>query len=134
MTDSVRYVELDELLAIVVRVAGSEHAVRDLGLLSTSVERPRTHVFGTEVYPDLRMKAAALLHSIARNHALVDGNKRTAWLACLAMLRFNGVATPAPDTDTAEQFINQIAAGEAEVPEIAKRLKDWFPATDQEVS
>ena len=47
-------------------------------------------MFGAELYPTLYEKAAALLHSVARNHALVDGNQRTAWLAMRVFLRLNG--------------------------------------------
>jgi death-on-curing protein len=124
----VRYLELDELMVVVRKVTGSEYAVRDKGLLASAVERPRATVFGDEAYGTLHEKAAALLHSLARNHALVDGNKRTAWLACLATLRFNGLRTPAPETEEAASYVEAIARGEVEVPEIAKRLREWFPA------
>jgi death-on-curing protein len=52
--------------------------VRDLGLLVPATERSRANVFGAELYPTLHEKAAALLHSVARNHALIDGDERTA--------------------------------------------------------
>jgi death-on-curing protein len=97
-------------------------------LLASAVERPQTTVFGDEAYGTLHEKAAALLHSLARNHALVDGNKRTAWLACLATLRFNGLRTPAPETEEAASFVEAVARGEVEVFEIAKQLREWFPA------
>ncbi|MFJ3672838.1 toxin [Streptomyces sp. NPDC090106] len=64
MTD-VRCVQIDEILAIARAVNGTEHSVRDMGLLVSAVERPRTHVFGAELYPTLHEKAAALLHSVA---------------------------------------------------------------------
>ncbi|QMU73672.1 type II toxin-antitoxin system death-on-curing family toxin [Streptacidiphilus sp. P02-A3a] len=101
----------------VERITGSRHCVRDFGLPHSSVERPRTHVVGVEVYP-------ALLHSLARNHALVDGNKRTAWIAMRMMLRLNGVRLNAP-VDDAEVFVNAVATGELEVPEIARQLRAW---------
>ena len=47
-------------------------------------------MFGTDAYPDLDTKSAALLHSIARNHALIDGNKRLALAALLAFCGLNG--------------------------------------------
>ncbi|MFC1415130.1 type II toxin-antitoxin system death-on-curing family toxin [Streptacidiphilus cavernicola] len=119
------YLDLPEVLVIVERVTGSRHAVRDFGLLQSSVERPRTDVFGVEAYPTLPEKAAALLHSLARNHALVDGNKRTAWLAMRMMLRLNGVRLIAP-VDEAEVFVVAVATGELEVPEIAKQLVAWI--------
>ncbi len=50
MTD-VRYLEIDEMLAIARAVNGTEHGVRDMGLLVSALERPRTNVFGVELYP-----------------------------------------------------------------------------------
>lgn len=119
-----RYLELDELIEIVRAVTGTDHAIRDWGLLSSAVERPRTNVFGMEAYPTLHAKAAALLHSIARNHALVDGNKRVAWVSCRAMLRDNGVSMIV-DPDDAVPFVEAIAGGESEVDEIAKQFERW---------
>ncbi|MEU7208450.1 Fic family protein [Streptomyces sp. NPDC044989] len=66
---------IDETLAIARTVNGTEHSVRDMGLLVSAIERPRTNVFGAELYPTLHEKAAALLHSVARNHALIDGKQ-----------------------------------------------------------
>ena len=118
------YLELPELLLIVERVTGSRRTVRDFGLLQSALYRPRTDVFGVEAYPALMEKAAALLHSLARNHALVDGNKRTSWIAMRAMLRLNGVGLTAP-VDDAEVFVIAVATGEIEVPEIVKQLQPW---------
>ena len=69
------YLDLDDLLHVAERVLG-EVLVRDVGLLEAAAARPRATAFGAEVYGDLFTKAAALLHSLATNHALVDGNKR----------------------------------------------------------
>ncbi|MER5633040.1 type II toxin-antitoxin system death-on-curing family toxin [Streptomyces nitrosporeus] len=125
----VRYVRIDEILAIARKVNGTEHSVRDLGLLVSAVERPRTHVFGAELYPTPHDKAAALLHSVARNHALIDGNKRTAWLAMRVFLRFNGAGadTAPPPVSVAGPFVEEVAQDLLDVPAIAKRLSDWFP-------
>ncbi|KAF2776974.1 Prophage maintenance system killer protein [Streptomyces sp. OM5714] len=97
----------DEILAIARAVNGTEHSVRDMGLLVSAIQRPRTNVFGAELYPALHEKAAALLHSVARNHALIDGNKRTAWLAMRVFLRFNGVSasTVPPHVSLAGLFV-----------------------------
>ncbi|MFI0719551.1 type II toxin-antitoxin system death-on-curing family toxin [Streptomyces sp. NPDC021224] len=128
MTD-VRYVQIDEILAVARAVNGTDHSVRDMGLLVSAIERPRTDVFGVEVYPAVHEKAAALLHSVARNHALIDGNKRTAWLAMRLFLRFNGVAagTPPPPVSVAGPFVEDVAQDRVDVPVIAKRLAEWFP-------
>ncbi|MGW7282943.1 type II toxin-antitoxin system death-on-curing family toxin [Streptomyces sp. NPDC054844] len=130
MTD-VRYLQLDEVLTIARAVNGTELSVRDLGLLVSAVERPRTNVFGAELYPSLHEKAAALLHSVARNRALIDGNKRTAWLAMRVFLRFNGVSASAvaPPASVAGPFVEEVAQDNVDVPVIAKRLSAWFPVS-----
>ncbi len=122
MTD-VRYLQIDEILAVARAVNGTEHSVRDMGLLVSAIERPRTNVFGAELYPTLHEKAAALLHSVARNHALTDGNKRTSWLATRVFLRFNGVSagTVPPPVSVAGPFVEDVAQDNIDVPVIAKR-------------
>ncbi|MEE1620905.1 type II toxin-antitoxin system death-on-curing family toxin [Zafaria sp. Z1313] len=64
--------------------------VRDAGLLASAVARPAAVVAGAEAYPDVAMKAAVLLESVARNHSLLDGNKRTAVTLALVFLHVNG--------------------------------------------
>ncbi|MGY1438519.1 type II toxin-antitoxin system death-on-curing family toxin [Streptomyces reniochalinae] len=126
-----RYLQVDEVLAIARTVNGTEHGVRDMGLLVSALERPRTHVFGAELYLTLHEKAAALLHSVARNHALIDGNKRTAWLAMRVFLRFNGVSAGAvpPPVSVAGPFVEDVAQDSVDVPVVAKRLSAWFPVS-----
>ncbi|MCQ6552725.1 Fic family protein [Streptomyces sp. C10-9-1] len=127
----VRSVRIDEILTIARTVNGTGHSVRDMGLLVSAIERPRTHVFGVELYPALHEKAAALLHSVARNHALVDGNKRTAWLAMRVFLRFNGAsaATAPPPVSVAGPFVERVAQDGVDVPVIARHLSEWFPVS-----
>jgi death-on-curing protein len=84
------YLTLPELLHIAERVLGGEPLVRDVGLLESALARPRASAFGSDAYPDLDTKAAALLHSLARNHALVDGNKRLALAGVIAFYGVNG--------------------------------------------
>lgn len=59
----------------------AEVLVRDVGLLESDLARPQASAFGEDAHPELHVKAAALLESLARNHALIDGNKRLAWVA-----------------------------------------------------
>ncbi|MDI6412715.1 Fic family protein [Streptomyces albus] len=127
----VRCIQIDEILAIARTVNGTEHSVRDMGLLVSAIERPRTNMFGVELYPTLHEKAAALLHSVARNHALIDGNKRSAWLAMRVFLRFNGVSagTVPPPVSAAGPFVEEVAQDNIDVPAIAKRLSAWFPVS-----
>ena len=81
---------LPELLHVAGRVLGPEVAVRDYGLLEAALARPQATAFGKDAYPSLDAKAAALLHSVARNHALIDGNKRLALAAAIAFYGLNG--------------------------------------------
>jgi death on curing protein len=74
-----RYLQLEDLLALIGELAVGP--VRHLGLLDSAAHRPQTSLFGEDTYPDLHIKAAVLLESLTRNDALVDGNKRLAWVA-----------------------------------------------------
>lgn len=106
---------------------GIEVRVADYGLLDAAVARPQATAFGLDAYPDLFTKAAALLQSLARNHALVDGNKRTAWAAAWTFLFINGVELPPDfDIDHAEDFMNSVATqGDLELVELARALQDF---------
>ncbi|MGY1662283.1 type II toxin-antitoxin system death-on-curing family toxin [Geodermatophilus sp. SYSU D00705] len=116
----VEYLDLDDLLGLVRALETGP--VRDAGLLDSAAARPRAHVFGQEAYPTLSSKAAALLHSLARNHPLVDGNKRLGWLATVVFLDLNA-AEPDLSDDAAFQLVMDVAAGAADVEEIADRLR-----------
>ena len=83
------FLTLPELLHVAERTLG-DYVVRDYGLLEAALARPQATAFGKDAYPDLDAKAAALLHSIARNRALVDGNKRLALAALVAFYGLNG--------------------------------------------
>ena len=120
------YLDLDSLLVIAERATGAQPQVRDYGLLESSLARPRTTVFGAEAYPTLSGKAAAMLHSIASNHALVDGNKRLAWHATAVFLYINGVYLDAPD-DEAYDLVVALASGLIhDLEKIAGLLEQWF--------
>ena len=119
---TVRYLAIEDVLALARRVG--EPRPRDVGLVASAVARPRTSVFGEDAYPDLHTKAAALLHSLARNHAFVDGNRRIAWLAAGAFYWINGMLLDAPE-DPAYDLVIAVATGEADVPQIARALTPW---------
>jgi death-on-curing protein len=84
------HLTLEELLRVAERALGEPAQVRDVGLLEAALARPKAAVDGTDAYPGLHQKAAALAHSIARNRALVDGNRRLALAALIAFLGVNG--------------------------------------------
>jgi death on curing protein len=115
------YLTIDELLHVAERTLG-DVPIRDLGLLQSAVARPQTTVAGQDAYPTLEFKAAALLHSLAGNHALVDGNKRLALAATIAFLGVNGRRLTLTN-DEAYTLVMAVASGELdEVDAIAARL------------
>lgn len=116
---SVIYLGIEDLLLLVRRLGVGP--VRDVGLLASAASRPSTTLFGQDAYPGVPLKAAALMHSLARNGALVDGNKRLAWLATAVFLHLNGVPVDIAQ-DAAYDVILAVARGELELQEIVVRL------------
>ena len=88
-----------------------------------ALARPQATAFSKDAYPDLNAKAAALLHSIARNHALIDGNKRLALAAVIAFYGLNGRRLTLTN-DAAYDLVVSVAAGQLEaVDDIAAILR-----------
>lgn len=122
------YLDLDDLMAAArAALAPQEVAVRDLGLLQSALARPQASAFGEDAYPDLHVKAAALLESLTRNHALVDGNKRLAWVAMRLFLVLNGTDARVPSAEIGDEFVRSVAQGHLELAETAQRLRNWQP-------
>lgn len=105
------FLDLDALLHVAQRTLGTAPQVRDYGLLESALARPRASVFGEDAYPGIHAKAAALLHSLARNHALVDGNKRLALAATIAYYGINGHRLTLSN-EQAYRLIVSVAAGQ----------------------
>ncbi|KES07175.1 death-on-curing protein [Streptomyces toyocaensis] len=115
------YLTLPELLNLAKRLGADE--VRDYGLLDSALARPQSSVFGQDAYPDVWHKAAALMESLARNPALVDGNKPLAWYGTWVFLHVNGHPLDTDfDVDEAERFVLDVCQGALDVPKIASRL------------
>jgi death-on-curing protein len=85
--------------------------VRDAGLLSSALARPRTSLFGADAYPSLASKIAALMDSVVNNHPMLDGNKRSSWILANLFAELNGHELIA-STDEAFTFIHEVATGE----------------------
>ncbi|MFF9015248.1 type II toxin-antitoxin system death-on-curing family toxin [Streptomyces sp. NPDC014870] len=105
------YVHLsgEDLLGIAEEACGRKPYARDVGLVATAAYRAASG--GDAYYPSVLDKAAALLQSLAFTRPFVDGNKRTAWLACVTFLSLNGVELR-PDADAAVRLVSAVTAGE----------------------
>lgn len=124
MTSPHRLLTTEDLVAIATRIGRGDAQVRDLGLLESAAARPGTSVFGEDAYPDLETKAAALLESLVRNHALIDGNKRLGWLALVLFLALNGHRLDVDD-DEAYDLVIGVAEGRHDVAAIVGVLRSW---------
>ncbi|HVU11621.1 MAG TPA: type II toxin-antitoxin system death-on-curing family toxin [Phototrophicaceae bacterium] len=126
-----RYITVSELLYIngtllnKPEILSGWQQIRDLQLLDAAAARPMTSAFGADAYPTLREKAAALLHSLTRNHPFTDGNKRTATVGIVMMFRVNG-QTVTWAQDDALDMILRVAEGRASLEQAAA----WFPLKD----
>lgn len=123
MTSSIEYLDLDDLIELTLLLMGEPPPIRDMGLLGAAAARPATGAFGEDAYPDLWTKAAALLQSVVKNHALIDGNKRLGWLATAVFLELNGESPSAISNETVYTLVLGVAAGDFEIAEIAAQLK-----------
>jgi death-on-curing protein len=112
-----------ELVYVAERATVGKVAVRDHGLLASAAARPRATVSGQDAYPGIEDKAAALFHSLARNHPLIDGNKRLALAGLIAFLGVNGCKLTLTNEE-AYDLTMAVAAGEIDdVAAIAARIK-----------
>lgn len=123
MTD---LLSLEHALAVVDEMG---LVVGDPGLLASAVARPAATVFGEDAYPDLITKVAALLESVVRNHALVDGNKRAGWALAVVTIWLNGREI-VYDEDDAFAMVMRVAAGKSSLDEIT----EWFTRRIKETS
>lgn len=118
------FLDLADLLYIAERATGGPVEVRDVGLLESAAARPVASAFGADAYPTVHDKAAALLHSIVSNHALVDGNKRLGLAAVIAFYGLNGRRLTMTN-DEAYDLVISVAVGELDdIAQIAQKLAE----------
>ena len=113
------YIDIEEALKIVKSLGAGP--VRDIGLLDSALARPQSSAFGEDAYPTLQLKAAALMHSIIKNHSLIDGNKRLSFVATNIFLLVNGHRLEM-SIDEGYQLVLDIASGDLDLEIIAARL------------
>jgi len=132
VSEPVEYLDLEDLIDLATGLLGDPPPIRDVGLLGSAAARPQTTAFGDDAYPDLWTKAAALLQSILKNHALVDGNKRLGWLATATFLEINGIRVTHVPNDAVYDFVIAVAVGHEGVEEIADALRQLLAGDLQE--
>jgi len=132
VTDPVEFLDLDDVVGLAIALLGDPAPIGEIGLLGSAVARPQTTAFGEDAYPDIWTKAAALLHSIVKNHALVDGNKRLGWLATAVFLEINGIEISKASNDNVYDLVIEVAAGQPTIEAIAKRLRQ-LAASDSRI-
>ncbi len=117
------FLDLEAILRIATRVLDSQPELRDPGLLMSAAERPQASAHGRDAYPGIHEKAAALMHSLARNHALVDGNKRLALAAIIAFYGMNGMRLTLTNDEAYDLVIDISRGALDDVPAIAAVLE-----------
>jgi death on curing protein len=111
-----------EIQAEAIRRFGGLNGVRDENLLASAVLAPQSTFGGKSPYADLVEVAAAYLFYICRNHPFLDGNKRTAMMAAIILLRLNGIE-PKPDSLQWERLMLDVASSKITRDETTRRLR-----------
>lgn len=127
--EPIEYLGLDDLFTLATALLGDPPPIRDIGLLGSAVARPQTTAFGADAYPDMWTKAAALLQSIVKNHALIDGNKRLGWLATAVFLELNDHGVADADNDAVYELVIDVASTGRSIEHIAAALQDLIRVT-----
>lgn len=125
MSEEIEYLDLDDLVAAAEVAVGRDPEIRDWGLLESALARPKASVFGEDAYKGLHAKAAALLHSLVTNHALVDGNKRLGLVAVLLFYGMNGCDLTATEDERVELILGIADGRLSDVSKIAEHLAPW---------
>lgn len=123
---SIQYITIEEVLAIHATVLGLTNGtlgVRDMNSLQGCLERPKTTLVGKEMFAEIFSKAAALIESVARNHAFVDGNKRTSYLIGAYFLFQNGYVL-SPEHGEIETYMLWIVLEKPDIEHMAAWLQE----------
>ncbi len=128
-SDSIHYLTPGEIYAAAEEAIGEPMLAREPQLVRSAAARPMLQAFGTEAYPSLMEKAAALMHSVAAHHLFWDGNKRAATRVTILFLEKNGYR-PAWDAQAVYNFVLEIAQNKHDVPAIAEWLAEHTAPID----
>lgn len=109
---------------------GGSKGLRDFGGLDAALNRPWQTFEGVDLYPSFYSKAAAILESIILNHPFIDGNKRTGFFLCEALLETYGFTINA-NTESIYDFLIDISTGSKDFEEIVNWLQQNSQLTEQ---
>ncbi len=121
-----KYLKVEDVLLLhnlAIDEYGGSHGLRDFGLLESAVGRPQSTYAGEDLYPNIFLKGASLVHSLLLNHQFVDGNKRTAMFSVMTFLELNGYSFIAKQNEVVECAV-WIENKKPEIEEIALWLED----------
>ncbi len=113
--------EVVELHRLVLGATGGAPGIRDLSALESAIAQPKATFGGTDLYPALIEKAAALCFALVQGHPFVDGNKRVGHAAMETFLVLNGTEIAA-SVDEEERLMLDLAAGRIS----RGHLTDWL--------
>jgi death on curing protein len=122
------WLDVDEVIdmhAEQLAMFGGPEGIRHRGLLELAVLRSISQ--WSDGQTDMAALAAAYAFGLARNRALVDGNKRLAFHAMMVFLRGNDIPF-APDPAHATSIILSLAAGEVSEESLTRWIRDNWPS------
>lgn len=120
-----KYLQLEEVLRIHERMIvqyGGSFGILNQGALESALAAPQQTMFGEDLYPDLASKAAILFFLLVKNHAFMDGNKRTAFACLIRFLNENGHALTATD-DELYQFTIDVATSALDKEQVTEWIR-----------
>ena len=114
--------------SILIDEFGGSNGIRDLNALKAAIQRPYSTFDGKDLYPSIYDKSAALVESLVKNHAFVDGNKRIGYVMLRFFLMESGYDLSASQTDK-YNFIIEISKGDLDF----EGIKEWIVGNAREI-
>lgn len=123
-----RYLNVPEVLTIYAEIVSASRVeradIQNVNGLESALAQPQQTFDGSDLYPSIEEKAAALLYSLCQNHPFTDGNKRCAFIATRTFLRLNGFDIDSSDDYVVAEFMYAVARGEIPTSKIAEWVKE----------
>lgn len=120
------FITLDEarnIHEVQINIYGGLHGIRDEGLLDSAINAPQSSFEGNYLYSDIYHMASAYMHFIIKNHAFLDGNKRTGSAVALVFLKLNKITLTLAENELFECTL-KVATSKLSLEDLAKYFKD----------